>query len=346
MPEDITAATDELAGATATAETPEATGSTEQETQLAAIQASLTELRAKFDEESAARLIAEARAQDAENKSEVSKREVEKKDREYRGLMSSTTQKMQELKLLQQALANQEITDSKLAKMERLVTELASSSLEPERVQQINRDIDAEQQKRELEKYRAQAAAASQPQARSTMTKEYKTQLKNAYFKEFTNVSIDDLSEDEWYGNGASGPEDWKAAVEEIFKQKSQEKRNSERQPVDSKSIAAEIRTAMQDEMAAYREADLEKQKEAQAQIQLLQEELAESRRLSEEAIHRSSGRDRSGSPGPGTTHKLSTQLADIPESWLYGTPEQRKAYRDALNNPKLRDQIINQGRS
>lgn len=355
MPDDITAATavvPEVTEPLVVAESPEQIAeriSQEHTARLEEAQAQLAELQANLSREATARAEAEKQVQEA-------RREATQKTKEYQGLQRESTAKLQELALLRQQLANNEITDNRLQKMERLVNELANNALDPERVQQISREIEIEQMKRENENLKkAQAAPQSQAQesqevARQPLTPEYKKQLKDSFFGDFPTVDAEDLTDDEWYGGTPSGtfaanePE-WKINVRASFSRHAQahiEKATNSQVANAAATARAESEAALK----ALKEEQAARDRETKAQIDQLTADLAEQRRLSEEQLNRKKGMDRSDSSTPSTDKRVAASLSEIPDEWLYGTPEQRKAYKDALNNPKLRNQIIEQSRA
>lgn len=348
MPEqdEVTGATEVSEEVTASAEEPGTPGSDSQDsaTKMHEFEARLKELEEIRAEEVRARQKAEERAAEAE-------RLVQEKDRQYKGLQRETTPKIQELNALKQQLVNQTITASKLDRLEKLVGRLAEQQLSPEEVSELNAKIQQEQERQELEALRKQVQQAQQNRPRpglQILPAQQKRDLKEAYFREFTDVDPLELTDEEWAAGLYDNAVDWVKAVRPVFEHKALAKARAQAQQAQQtpEALAAKIRKELEEQFKAERAKDAESIEQTKQTIKQLQEELAESKRIAEEASKRSRGMDRSGQSQPESaprTPKGRQALSEIPESWLYGTPEQRAAYRRAMDDKSLRDRLIEQ---
>lgn len=350
--DEVTAATPEVeATESADTETPANGESTQQEsaTKLEAFERRLREIEEVAKRETEARAEAERRAAAADEARATAERERDLKISEYRGLQSSTTRKMQELSLLQQQLANQELVQGELQYMRKLIDKLAERDLDPEEAAKLRDDLKNEQVRQENEKLRARIAQQEQAaqRANARLTPQQKIDYKAGYFAKYADVNPLDLSDAEWHLNDARNAEEWLEMVRQEFerRQVAIDRAKASTKPaaaaVSQDDIAEQIRVQTEKQIAAIRQEDAKRFQEATAEVEALKAELAETKRLAEEAKNRRRGMDRTGSTTSAGPSKAGKVLAEIPDEWLYGTPEQKKAYRAAMDNKSLRAQIL-----
>lgn len=338
----------------ATVETPEVTavesagepvdtGSTTQDNseKLSKLEAELREFADRLEKLSTAKAEADKKALEAE---EARKKAEEERDKEIRvriGHQRESTAKLQELAALKAQLASQTITNEKLNRMEKLVAVMAQSQLQPEEVEKINRDIEQEQQRQELERLRNEVQQRSQPPKQEVreLTPDYKEQLYRAYFREF-DVDPLTLTDAEWHQFDSNDDNHWFQQVRAEF-----QKRHLAKQKTTSvDEIYSKVKSDLDAQLKQLREEDAKRLAETQAALKLAQEEAAEAKRLAEEQLNRSRGMDRGHESvsEPSIEKRAQEALRRTPPvEWLYGTPEQKKAYHEAMNNKSLRDQII-----
>lgn len=276
---------------------------------------------------------------------EARKKAEEERDREIKvrvGHQRESTAKLQELAALKAQLANQTITQQKLNRMEKMVAEMASRQLDPSEVEKINRDIEQEQQRQELEQLRKEVQSRSEVQQAPELTRDYKNQLYRAYFSEF-DVNPHSLSEEEWHQYDSNDQAHWYQQVRAEFA-KHQAAKAALAKAESADEIYAKVKADMEATLKVLREEDATKLAETQAALKAAQTEAAEAKRLAEEQLNRSRGmdRDHESVSEPSVEKKAQDALRRTPPvEWLYGTPEQKKAYHEAMNNKSLRNEIL-----
>jgi hypothetical protein len=236
--------------------------------------------------------------------------------------------------------------------MEKLLDKIAEQQLSPEDRDKLREEIKQEQLRQENETLRQESQSRQQQQqfqVPDLRDPEYRKQVKQAYFSDFKDVDALDLTlggpNDEW-ATDSNDPNDWYMRVRANFARRQQTFEDSQKKAKKEKSseeIEAKISAKLQEQLDAIQQDSAKKLAELSQTNQQLQSELAEAKRLAEEAANRAKGMDRvdrTQSGGP-TTNKVNRLMNDIPEDWLYGTQEQRDAYRKAMNDKGLRDQII-----
>ena len=324
--------------------------------QLKKLEAELQEFTSKLEAEAKAKAELEAERQrlaaQFEEEQAARKRAEEERDREVKvrkGIQSSTTQKLAELAALKNQLANQTMTNEKFDRMDKVVSYLAQRDMSPEDIERLNQQIEQERKDQELQRYRQEAEARSQPRQQTVpeLTPEYKEALYRDYFSEFTTVDPQDLEDKEWHQHDVTSDLDWYQKVRAEFDKRSKAQtvtvKNSTSAPSVSDEVAQKL-AELEQQFKTQREEDAKRLAETQAALETAQKEAEEAKRLQEEQLNRSKGMDREHTsvsepmPLPGAKKALS-QLP--PSSWLYGTPDQRKAYRDAMDNKDLRRQIL-----
>lgn len=314
--------------------------------QLTKLQAELQEATRRWEEEAKAR--AELTAQIDEEREARVRTEADR-DREIKirqGVQRETTSKLQELAALKQQLANQTITNTELNRIGRLVNTLAKNQLSEEELDKLNSDIKSEAERQELEQLRRDAQARTQGPSQEvpTLTPEWKDQLYRDYFSQFT-VNPQDLTNEEWHQTDSSGQIDWYNKVRTEF-----EKRHNAY--LAAKKVTVAPASQMSDEVArqfaelrAARDEDAKKLTETTVKMEAQQKELDETKRLAEEQLNRSRGMDRGHESVPeaviDATSSKKALAKTPPTSWLYGTPEQKKAYRASMDDKNLRRQIL-----
>lgn len=353
----VTVADPEVTGGESPEE-PTAAGNETQDNseQLKKLEAELQEFtsRLKAEAEAKAELEAERQKLAAEIEAERKAREEAEKERDReikvrKGIQSNTTQKLAELAALKQQLATQTITNEKLDRMDKVVSYLAQRDMSDEDRERLNQQIEQERQRQELERYRQEAQARTQPRQQTApeLTPEYKEALYRDYFSEFTNVDPLDLEDEEWHQYDAKGDLDWYQKVRQEFEKRSKARTAAAQNTATASSVGDETARRLAELEAQFktqREEDTRKLAETQAALDIARKEAEEAKRLAEEQLNRSKGMDRDhtsvgeAQPLPGAKKALS-QLP--PSSWLYGTPEQKKAYRDSMDNKDLRRQIL-----
>lgn len=311
---------------------------------LSKLEAELREFAEKYASLMETSSSVEKKLKEAE---EARKRAEEERDKEIKvriGHQRESTAKLQELAALKQQLANQTITNDKLNRMEKLVEYLAKNQMSPEDVEKINQAIEQEQQRQELERLRNEVQNRSQVQkAAPELTPEWKEQLKRSYFSEF-DVDPQSLTDYEWHQYDARDEDHWKQLVRAEFEKRHLAKA-SQQKAASIEEIYSKVKADLAAELKVQREEDAKKLAETQAALKVAQEEAAEAKRLAEEQLNRSRGMDRGHESvsEPSIEKKAQEALRRTPPvEWLYGTPEQKKAYHDAMNNKSLRNDIIN----
>lgn len=324
--------------------------------QLKELQAKLQEFTSQLEAEAKAKAELEAKSQklaaeiEAERKArEVAEAERDREVKVRKGIQSNTTAKLAELAALKNQLANQTITNEKLDRMDKVVSYLAQRDMSPEDVERLNAQIEQARKDQELEQYKREAQARSQPRQQQApeLTPELKEALYRDYFSEFKNVDPFDLEDDEWHQYDSKGDLDWYHKVRAEFEKRSKAQQAVVPNTATVSSVSDETAqklAELTEQFKAQREEDAKKLAETQAAFENAQKETAEAKRLYEEQLNRSKGMDRDHTsvseptPLPGAKKALA-QLP--PASWLYGTPEEKAAYRKAMDNKDLRRQIL-----
>lgn len=324
--------------------------------QLKELEAKLQEFTSKLETEAKAKAELEAKSQKlaAEIEAERKAREDAEKERDRevkvrKGIQSNTTAKLAELAALKNQLANQTMTNEKLDRMDKVVSYLAQRDMSPDDLEKLNAQIESDRQKQELEQYRKEAQARSQPRQQQApeLTPELKEALYRDYFSEFTTVDPFDLEDDEWHQFDSKGDLDWYHKVRAEFEKRSKAQTVVAQNPTPVQPVSDETTrklAELESQIKTQREEDAKKIAETQALLEEARKNEAENKRLYEEQLARSKGVDREHTsvseptPLPGAKKAL----AQVPPaSWLYGTSEQKKAYRDAMDNKDLRRQIL-----
>lgn len=324
--------------------------------QLKKLEAELREFTSKLEAEAKAKAELEADRQrlavEIEEERKAKADAIAERDREIKvrkGIQSSTTQKLAELAALKNQLANQTMTIEKLDRMDKIVSYLAQRDMSDEDRERLNQQIEQERQRQELEQYREAEKARSQPRQQQApeLTPELKEALYKDYFSDFTNVDPFDLEDKEWHQYDATSDLDWFQRVRAEFERRSKAQTAAAKNSVPVNTVndeTAKRLAELEEQFKAQREEDNKKLAETQAALELARKEAEEAKRLSEEQLNRSKGMDREhtsvSEPAPVPGAKKALQQLP-PASWLYGTPEQRKAYRDAMDNKDLRRQIL-----
>lgn len=352
MPEEeVTGATATAEEVTATTEGPDSTGSENQNSteELARIQQQLQEFQEQLKSEAKRRAEAEEQAAGEAAARKQAEELAALEARKYKGLQRETGRKTEEMKLLQAQIANQSVTTSKLEYMEKLLNRMAEQSLSPEDREELKRQMDDEQIRRERDDYKRQLEAAKAPKQTDPTeiweTPQYKIAMFNKYLvNEFGNFDPLRLSTEEWAFGVYSTESEWLSHVRAAIQRRLDSSKKAQETPA-IEDIVAKVREQVEAEFKAPLE-ELRTFKETSNQtIKQLEEQLAEQKRVAEELAKRQKGVDRvaGGNPEGQSSRKASKVLAEMPdESWLYSKdPAKRDAYSAAMNDKSLRDQII-----
>ncbi len=351
----VTVAEPEVTGGESPEE-PTETGNKTQDNseQLKKLEAQLLEYTSRLEAEAKANAELEADRQRLAAEFEVEQKAkndaITERDREIKvrkGIQSSTTQKLAELAALKNQLATQTMTNEKLDRMDKIVSYLAQRDMSDEDRTQLDQQIAQERERQELEQYRKEAQARSQPRQVPELTPELKEALYRDYFSEFTTVDPFDLEDKEWHQFDVTSDLDWFQKVRAEFEKRSKAQTVVVKDSIPVSTVNDETARKLAEQESlfkAQREEDSKKLAETQATLDTVRKEAEEDKRLLEEQLNRSKGMDRDHNsvgeptPVPGARKALS-QLP--PASWAYGTPEQKKAFRDAMDDKNLRRQIL-----
>ena len=315
---------------------------------LAKLEEDLLGFAQKVEQETKARTEAEARASEAEK----ARREAEaERDREIKvriGHQQNTGPKLQELADLKRRQAEQIALDEKLARLEGLVTAMASNSLDPESIERVNQQIAQSQQTRELERLRTEVQQRSQQTPAQqieapVLTPEWKKRLKDELFVEF-DVDPLDLTDREWHQYDSRDYDHWVSQVRAEFEKRHNAKRSKVSSADEIKSlVAAQVEEAVK----AQREEDAKRLAETKAELDELKKAHEETKRLAEEQLNRSKGMDRGHEsvPEPPVDKSLAKELAKANPSMLYGSPAEQAAYHKIMDDKSLRDRILENAR-
>lgn len=312
---------------------------------LAKLEEQLQSFAQKVEQETAARAAAEANTAEAEKARAEAERDRDREIKVRIGHQQNTGPKLQELAELKRRQAEQTAFDEKLARLEGLVTAMASNSLQPEDIERINQQIAQTQQTKELERLRTEVQQRSQPapqQQAPELTPAWKKQLKNDYFSEF-DVDPLDLTDEEWHQYDSRDRDHWLDQVRAEFEKRQKSKRPKAQTADELKAlVAAQVEEAVK----AQREEDAKRLAETKAELDDLRKAHEETKRLAEEQLNRSKGMDRGHESvsEPIVEKSLAKELAKN-SSLLNGTPAEQAEFRKRMDDKGLRDRILEHAR-
>jgi hypothetical protein len=255
----------------------------------------------------------------------------------YRGLQRSTTEKLQRLAELERQVEANQATDSRLARMEALIEEVANTTITDD---DARRRVDARVQSAQTAAENARLKAAddarrlqdSQPQQQARPQLDdpaYRKQLFSYYFPDAT-ISADHPDID--WAFDAPSPQEWfRRAGASIRKLEFMERENNATTTLKQQAEAqlAELRQTYEEQLTQTRE-QLEEASKATA-------------RREEKLADKEKGVDRTETVRPEGARKVASRLLELDEDNInWRNPAEVREHQKKLR--ALRDQALTQG--